>query len=600
MARVIALAVSAAERGLFSPRYARVGVVLRGYSSTENGVRLTRIGAQIRFLTVRQAAALAVAVVAIDAVVTGLAHAVARPDSRTETGLGLLPPETHILAVLVGLALISVVPRLLRGTATALSLAVAGLLVLAGLSAFRGHWMEMLIEASLGVLLLRGRRAFPLGCRNRPRRNAVMAAAGAWVLAYVALRVAPLAHAHPRLLPALHHAVIQARLGPYWLSVIELLMLSAALISVIAMRSALRPVPGEAGPAEHEYRAARAIIDRYGRDSLAPFILRPDKALQFAAGGVLSYQVIRGTAVVSSDPVAPDGAVPDVLAGFLPVARSRGWQVALWAASAEHLAAYRALGLRCICVGEEAFVDPARFTLEGRPVRKLRQSVNRVARRGWTIMVREGREIESALEIEIDQLERRWREAHPRLHGFAMGMGSFDGELRPDDLFALARSPDGQLGAVMRFASHCGRLSLDTMRRVGETPNGLNEALVCHILELARERGVAEVSLNYAGLAHLLRRQPSQTRFGRMARKLLVAPLHRHFQMDRLVRFNEKFSPTWRPRYLVYETQAALPRSVVRVLQAEGYLPQVRLLHRGDRAPSLPRALARPQAKSVS
>jgi hypothetical protein len=32
--------------------------------------------------------------------------------------------------------------------------------------------------------------------------------------------------------------------------------------------------------------------------------------------------------------------------------------------------------------------------------------------------------------------------------------------------------------------------------------------------------------------------------------------------------------PEWRPRYLVYESGAALPRSLFRVLQAEGYLPQ--------------------------
>ena len=53
-----------------------------------------------------------------------------------------------------------------------------------------------------------------------------------------------------------------------------------------------------------------------------------------------------------------------------------------------------------------------------------------------------------------------------------------------------------------------------------------------------------------------------------------MAPLHRRFQMDRLVRFNEKFSPDWRPRYLVYESRPALPRAIVRVLQAEGYLAE--------------------------
>ena len=42
--------------------------------------------------------------------------------------------------------------------------------------------------------------------------------------------------------------------------------------------------------------------------------------------------------------------------------------------------------------------------------------------------------------------------------------------------------------------------------------------------------------------------------------------------MDRLVVFNEKFSPCWRPRYLVFESRARLPAAVFRVLQAEGYL----------------------------
>lgn len=565
----------------------------------QHGGYIPVIGTQIRFLTVRQAATLAVAILAIDAVVSGLAHAAIRHATVAHSELGLLPPETHVLAVVVGLALLGVIPRLLRGTRTAVTLATCGLAVLAGLSVIRGHWAPGAVQLCLCVLLVRARAAFPLGCRNRPRRTVVLAALGTWGLAYLALRLAPLVHAHA--LPALHHAGLQARMSGSWLSAIEALIGSAALISVLALRSALRPVPAEHGPAEHEYRAARAIIERHGQDSLSPFMLRPDKALQFAAGGVLSYRVLRGTAVVSSDPVAPDGAAAAVLGSFLPVARARGWQVALWGASGQHLDAYRALGLRALCVGEEAFVDPAQFTLDGRRVRKLRQSVHRVARRGWEITLYEGREIDAALEAEIETLEQRWRDDHPRLHGFAMGLGAFETELRPDDMFALARSPQGELGAVMRFAAHCGRLSLDTMRRVGDTPNGLNEALVCRTLEHARDSGVKEVSLNYAGLAHVFRGQPSRGWLGRAGRRLLLAPLRRHFQMDRLVRFNDKFSPVWRPRYLVYENPAALPRTVVRVLQAEGYLPEGRRPRAGALAPALPRGLDRlRQAKSAS
>ena len=352
------------------------------------------------------------------------------------------------------------------------------------------------------------------------------------------------------------------------------IVLGACLVVMLVLwlRLTLRPTAAFNGHRDDELRTARRIVERHGEDSIAPFILRPDKAFQFAGGGVLAYHVIGETAVVSGDPVGPDGSVPRVLTDFLALARARRWQVVVWGASSRHLSHYRELGLGALCVGEEAVVDPARFTLEGRAVRKLRQSANRAERRGWEITACEGREIDAKLEREMDALEVAWRARRRRLLGFAMGMGTFEPGVRPGDLYLLARSPGGELGAVMHFIAHCGKLSLDTMRRVGETPNGLNEALVCRALETARRCGVPEVSLNYAGLAHLVRAQPDRTPAKRLLARLAVALLGRRFQMERLVRFNEKFSPEWRPRYLIYESRLGLPRAILRVLEVEGYV----------------------------
>jgi lysyl-tRNA synthetase, class II len=554
---------------------------------------------------VRHSVALAVAVLAVEA---GLS-AIAAHDPRRPTLLGRLAPselpsQTHVVTVLVALALLASTPGLWRGTRTAVSLAIVGLAALATLNLVKGRYGEVVVELTLLGLLLAARSSFRLGCRNRPHLAMVCAAVGAWGLTYCALRVAPLTHGHAHeLVHELHRSVTRAlritegapHLGQVWSSTIEVLVAGAVAISVLAVRSLLSPAPAGNHQVEHQYRAARAIVEEHGRDSLSPFLLRPDKALLFAAGGVLSYRVIRGTAIVSSDPVAPRGREPEVLAAFLDLARRRGWQVALWGASDRHLAAYRALGLRALCTGEEAIVDPTRFTLQGRPVRKLRQSVHRVRRRGWEITVCDGRAIGAELEAEIDALEASWRSSRPRLHGFAMGMGVYDSALRPDDVYALARSPEGDLGAVMRFAAHCGSLSLDTMRRVGPTPNGLNEAMVCRVLELARERGVHQVSLNYAGLAHLVRGESdSAGLISRAAARIVMPMLSRRFQMERLVRFNQKFSPHWQRRYLVYQSPAALPRTVVRVLQAEGYLPARGRLRLPRGRVAVPRPFPRP------
>ncbi len=344
---------------------------------------------------------------------------------------------------------------------------------------------------------------------------------------------------------------------------------------LVARTSARKPLVGGSGPPEALDRA-RAIVEAHGEDSLSPFILRPDKSFAFGAGGVVAYRVIGRTAVVSGDPIGPPGAVPALIDPLRRRAHHGRGRIVLYGSSARHLDTYRTLGLRAICVGEEAVVDPAAFTLEGRPVRKLRQSVHRIARRGWRIEAWWGRDIGAQLESEIDGLEATWRSGRERMLGFAMAMGEFDLGVRPSDLYVLAWSPEGRLGAVMRFLAYRGNLSLDTMHRVGETPNGLNESLVCRALLVASEHGVSEVSLNYAGLGHLVRRGPSGNRVVRAAQRAGLACLGRHFQMDRLVLFNEKFAPEWRPRYLVYESRRQLLGSALRVLQAEGYLPDRR------------------------
>ena len=411
---------------------------------------------------------------------------------------------------------------------------------------------------------------------------AVPIAGISWSLAAVADLAAPAARViraarelHPlRGAPAL--ALAQSHVVAPWTTLIDLLVASALISSLLAVRALRRPQWMGRDGSQGALDRARGIVDEYGEDSLSPFILRPDKSFEFNAGGVVAYRVIGETAVVSGDPVGPDGSACEVLGQLLQRAHRAGVQVAVYGGSERHLETYRALGLRALCVGEEAVVNPADFALEGRAVRKLRQSVHRVQRRGWRIAIREQRNLDPQLEAEIDALEGAWRSERDRILGFAMSMGEFELGVRPADLYVLAWSPDGRLQAVMRFLAHRGKLSLDTMRRVGETPNGLNEAIVCHALEFARGRGIPEVSLNYAGLGHLVRRGPSGNWLIKALTHLALNRLRTRFQLDRLVLFNQKFSPCWRPRYLIYESPAALPRSVFRVLQAEGHLPQPR------------------------
>ena len=116
------------------------------------------------------------------------------------------------------------------------------------------------------------------------------------------------------------------------------------------------------------------------------------------------------------------------------------------------------------------------------------------------------------------------------------------------------------------------------MRRQHDTPNGLTEFMIAEAIELLRERGVAEVSLNFAAFARLIREPRRARSSGRSAR--LIALGDTWFQIERLYRFNAKFFPRWEPRYFMYERRFGLPRAGIAALWLEGQLPKPKLRRR--------------------
>ena len=84
-------------------------------------------------------------------------------------------------------------------------------------------------------------------------------------------------------------------------------------------------------------------------------------------------------------------------------------------------------------------------------------------------------------------MEADWRSRQRRLIGFAMTLGRLAGaDERDGGVYVLGRDPDGRLRSFLRFASYRNGLSLDLMRRAGDEPNGLTEALVVAAIERAQ------------------------------------------------------------------------------------------------------------------
>jgi lysyl-tRNA synthetase, class II len=333
----------------------------------------------------------------------------------------------------------------------------------------------------------------------------------------------------------------------------------------------LRPLTHAVAQTVGERRVARALVDAYGHDSLSFFALRRDKSYFFSPSreSFLAYRVVAGTALISGDPVGDEREFDALLAEFRRVARTNGWRLAVISASQTHLERYRKLGMRAIAIGEEAVLHPATFSLEGRAIRKVRQSVSRLTKAGFELRVVAAEDADDALRASLDDVSEQWR-GNQVERGFSM---SIDDLYVPGTVFAVAEGEEGSVGGFLHLAPTPagGGWSLSTMRRSPSAPNGLTEFLVVETLDWAKEQGASELSLNFCALTDLICPNRANTFARRLLRRGLLAA-DKVFQLERLYAFNRKFFPEWRPRYLCVERLSDLPLVGLAYLHVEQLL----------------------------
>ncbi|MDX6425870.1 MAG: lysyl-tRNA synthetase, class [Gaiellaceae bacterium] len=324
---------------------------------------------------------------------------------------------------------------------------------------------------------------------------------------------------------------------------------------------------------EHERSVARALVHAWGIDTLAPFVLRSDKSYFFTPDetAFLAYRVVSGVAIVSGDPIGPRDRLDELIGRFVDHAHRRDWRVAILGASEGFLPLYAAHGLHSLYHGDEAIVDTARFSLEGRAIRKVRQSVHRLGQAGYETRVLRPSELDSSLRRELEAVARDWRGEAPE-RGFVMALDALFSLGDEDALFVIGFGPDGRAAGFLHFAISWEALSLSSMPRLRTTPNGFNEWLICAAIDWARDNGFERVSLNFAPFAALLAPEADLTGLQEVQRRALLT-LKGHFQLDNLLSFNRKFFPRWERRFVVYERRRDLPRVGIAALAAEAYLP---------------------------
>ena len=497
----------------------------------------------------------AAAVVGLISVVSALTPSIA---SRSEFVQGVLPPgvpsAARWAALAFGLALIWLSRSLARRRRRAWLLAIALVALTAAAHLAKGLDAEE-ATASLALLaaLIRYRGCFdvpgdPTAVRPLLGVGLALASAAGFLALYGLDRIA----------------------APE--DVQDLASVAAVLLAVRALYLWLRPLGEHMRSSVAERRRAHELVERYGRDSLAFFALRRDKSYFFSPSGrsFLAYRVIAGSALVSGDPIGDASEFRALVQEFRRVAHARGWRLGVLGVSGDQLPLYRSLGLRVLKLGDEAVVRPADFSLEGRAIRKVRQSVHRLCRAGYRVHVLPAAALDERLRAELRSVSDEWLGRWPE-RGFTMAMDDLFGERAP--VFAVAEDKHGRVGGFLHLVPSpaASGYSLSAMRRRRSTPNGLMEFLIAETIAWARSERVSELALNFCVFADALRPEAGRAPLARAFRFLLLR-LDGAFQLRRLLTFSAKFASEWNPRYLCFERLADFPAVGLAYLQAESLL----------------------------
>ncbi|MFG2333737.1 phosphatidylglycerol lysyltransferase domain-containing protein [Streptomyces sp. NPDC048604] len=504
---------------------------------------------------------------------------------------------------------LAVTMRRRKRAAWILNLVLSGLfLVLFALAMFlpeiRQHtqnWISLVLTAAFVVALLLGRTEFyAKGDRSNPLLATVVALVGLLVTSLFAaflVTVTNTAAGSSTFLERWRYGVMRlitlaaddsrfpAISTPGWvdvtINVLSTLLLFAVLFAAFRSRRAVDPLT------EDDERKLRALLDRHGdRDSLGYFALRREKSVVWSPSekAAVAYRVVGGVSLASGDPIGDPEAWPGAIEPWLAEAREHGWIPAVMGASEEAGTIYARHGLDALELGDEALVDTAEFTLEGRAMRTVRQAYNRVKRAGYEVRVRRHEDIPDDEMTVLLAKADDWRDGETE-RGFSMALGRLGDPADGRCVMLECTDEKGELRALLSFVPWGPKgLSLDLMRRDRDSDNGLMEFMVIELLQHAQEIGITQVSLNFAMFRSVFERG---ARLGagpvlRMWRSLLSF-FSRWWQIESLYRANAKYRPIWEPRFMLFEKSADLLRIGLAAGRAEGFLE----------APGLPKWLHR-------
>ena len=263
--------------------------------------------------------------------------------------------------------------------------------------------------------------------------------------------------------------------------------------------------------------------------------------------------------IAMGDPVGDPGEFEELVWRFRESADKVAAQVAFYEIGIHQIPLYLDLGLSLIKLGQQALIPLDSFGLEGKKRQNFRSAINKYQREGFSFEIVYAHQVEAILP-NLRRISDAWlKEKNAKEKRFSLGF--FNEEyLRHCELAVVKK--DGEIYAFCNLWALNNRrqISIDLMRYLPGTPNGIMEYLNISLALWAKEQGFTYFCLGMAPLSGLESHElaPLWHKVG----NTIFRNGNDFYNFEGVYFYKDKFNPEWQPVYLAappgLQTAAAL------------------------------------------
>jgi phosphatidylglycerol lysyltransferase len=319
---------------------------------------------------------------------------------------------------------------------------------------------------------------------------------------------------------------------------------------------------------ENYRERALFLLNEFGNSAVDYFKVYKDKLFFFSDihEAFVAYRISQGFAIVLEEPVCAEECKVEVLQEFDRQCRKMGLKPAFYRVDESSVLWFNQLKKRKLMIGQEAILNINEFSLEGRDKKSLRNGLNSLQKKGYTVSTHTAPHATAFLN-ELKKVSDEWLKSFEK-EEIIFSQGMFDErELMQQDVI-IVKDADGAIKAFLNIIPDYAEdeCTYDLIRKTNDAPPAAMDALIIQLISYAREHKQSYLNLGMVPMSGI--EQPDNT--AEQIIKLAAEKIKRFQHYKGLREFKEKYATLWENKYLVYDNDfdlLQLPLAISNVMK---------------------------------